>query len=277
MDRVLANGSSDRGATVQPHHPQRVFHIEILSPRQNAPDLDAGLAALADKYRQIVDAGHVACFTDNPLGNLAFQGTELIQELGLPVRPGQVSIHLNTFHTRRDLDAILDAATNLKIDDILVISGDGSERLPKLRGRDLGIEAETVTSVELVAHLQRTCPGRFRIGVAFNPYEPREHEMEKLRRKLDAGAGAVTTQPIIGQDPSIADLRALGATVIVEAWMSKKLHLLSDCVGYALPADETYDPLENLRTLLRTYDGCGFYLAMLGMKTQFPLLRDIWS
>ena len=256
---------------------RKAFHIEIMSPRQNAPDLEAGLAALAEKYRQIVDGGHIACFTDNPLGNLAFQGTELIRELGLPVPPGQVSIHLNTFHTRQNLDEILADALQLGIDDVLVISGDGSERLPKLRGRDLGMDVETGTSVELVQYLHREYLGKFRVGVAFNPYEPPRHEMEKLRRKLDAGATAITTQPIIGPNPSVDVLRTLGATVVVEAWMSKKLPLLSDCEGYRIAEDALYDPIENLRGLVKTYDGCGFYLAMVGMKTQFPLLHQIWS
>jgi methylenetetrahydrofolate reductase (NADPH) len=59
--------------------------------------------------------------------------------------------------------------------------------------------------------------------------------------------------------------------------MSKKLHLLSDCVGYTIPEDTPYDPMANLKELQSIYSGFGMYLAMLGMKTQFPLLKGYWT
>ena len=69
----------------------------------------------------------------------------------------------------------------------------------------------------------------------------------------------------------------LGLPVFVECWMSKKLHLLSECVGYTIPEDTPYDPMANLKELQATYAGCGMYLAMLGMKTQFPVLKGFWT
>ncbi len=262
---------------MHPHISRKMYHIEVISPRQDTPDLEESLERLAVKYRQIVAAGQVVCIPDNPLGNLAFQGTELIQELGLPVNPDQVSIHLNTFHTRANLDWLLTSAVDLGLRHILVISGDGSERQPKLQGAEIGYAVASVTSVELVKYVHREYPGRFEIGVAFNPYEPLEHELEKMRRKVDAGASSVTTQPIIGQHPALEELRQFKLPIIVEAWMSKRLHLLSDCVGYEIPADASYEPLENLQLLVRNYPDCGFYLSMLGFKTQFPLISRIWS
>ena len=258
------------------HILRRMYHIEVLSPKQESTKLDEDLQRFESKYRRAVEAGHVVCIPDNPMGMLAFQGTELIAELGLPVNPEQVSIHLNTFHTKENVDWLLQSATDLGINDILVISGDGSERLPKLHGKDLGMDVESVTSVELLTYIHREYPGAFRIGVAFNPYEPAEHELEKMQRKVDAGAAYVTTQPIIEEHPLIPDLLAFGLPTIIEAWMSKKLYLLSECVGYEIPEDTAYDPLRNLQTLISNYPQCGFYLAFLGFKTQFPVIDELW-
>jgi len=262
---------------MQYHIDRKMYHVEILSPKQKSPKLEESLEKFAVKFRKIIEAGYVVCIPDNPMGNLAFQGTELIQELGVPVRDGQVSIHINTFHTKADLDWILNTAVELGIDHLLSISGDGSPRLPKLTGKDVGYDVESVTSVELLKYIHREYPGKFHIGVAFNPYEPQDHEMEKMQRKVDAGAEFVTTQPVIETHPAMEPLRKFGLPIVVEAWMSKKLHLLSECVGYEIPEDTLYDPMENLKTLISNYPDCGFYLALTGFKSQFPYIGDLWN
>ncbi len=253
----------------------KTFNIEILSPKQNVDDLEAALRVFAEKYEQALTAGYGICIPDNPLGKLAFHGVELIEELSLPAAEGQVSLHLNTFHSFSDFHSILQRTANLGIDDVLAISGDGSQRLPKLRGRDLGIEVESVTSVELVEYIRREFPGVFKVGVAYNPYEPEADEWEKLERKLAAGAEYITTQPIIDDHPHLTRLLDLGVEVVIEAWMSKKLHLLSDCVGYEISPEKPYDPVGNLRTLMKRYPQCDYYLAILGFKTQFPILPGL--
>jgi methylenetetrahydrofolate reductase (NADPH) len=263
--------------SVQEQIAKRMFHVEILSPKQESLKLETELEAFAEKFRQVIAAGHVVCIPDNPMGNLAFQATDLIRELELPARPGQVSIHINTFHAKKDLDDILQDAIEFQIDHILVISGDGSERLPKLRGTDIGMAVESVTSVELLRYIHREYPGKFHIGVAFNPYEPQHEELEKLERKVAAGAEFITTQPIIEKHPAVESIRKFNIPIVVESWMSKKLHLLSECVGYEIPEDTEYDGMENLRKLLVNYPGCGVYLAILGFKTQFPVLHEVWS
>jgi methylenetetrahydrofolate reductase (NADPH) len=253
----------------------KICHIEVVTPKQNTEDLDGDLAKFADKYTQVMDAGHVVCITDNPMGRLSFQATDIIPELGLPVKPSQLSVHLNTFHTRDELHKILDTCANWGAKDVLVISGDGNERLPKLAPASIGLTCNSVTAVELVAYIRKTYPGVFSLGVAFNPYEPPEHEMEKMHRKIEAGAEFICTQPVLGRDDRVLGLAALGLPVFVECWMSKKLHLLSECVGYTIPEDTPYDPMANLKELQGIYEGCGMYLAMLGMKTQFPLLKGL--
>jgi methylenetetrahydrofolate reductase (NADPH) len=256
---------------------ERRYHVEVLTPKQNTPDLDGDLEKFAAKFNQVMEAGFVACITDNPMGHLSFQATDIIPELGLEAKPGQLSIHLNTFHTRDDLHKILDVAAGLGVKDLLVVSGDGSERLAKLQPQALGLECHSVTAVELVAYIHKTYPGVFELGVAFNPYEPQDHELEKMHRKIEAGARFICTQPVIGRDERVLDLARFGVPVFVECWMSKKLHLLSECVGYTIPEDTPYDPMANLKTLQETYPDYGMYLAMLGMKTQFPLLGEFWK
>jgi methylenetetrahydrofolate reductase (NADPH) len=261
---------------MQHHIDNKVFHVEILTPKQKSAKLDEDLERFADKYTKVVEAGYVACITDNPMGMLSFQATEVIPEFDLPVEPEQLVIHLNTFHTRKGLDEILTTAADMGAKYLLTISGDGSERLPKLTPECIGLDCNTVTSVELMEYIHREYPGQFSCGVAFNPYDPPEHELERMKRKVDAGAEYIITQPVIGQDPVLEDLKQFNIPIIVDAWMSKKLHLLSECVGYEIPEDTPYNPLDNLKELQKNYPDFGLYLALLGFKTQYPILKDLW-
>jgi methylenetetrahydrofolate reductase (NADPH) len=259
------------------HIDQRVFHVEVLTPKQASETLDDDLQKFADKYTKVMEAGYMACITDNPMGNLSYQATEVLPELGLEVKPEQLMLHLNTFHTRQQLDEILNKAAEIGIKYILAISGDGSERLPKLSGESIGMSINTVTSVELMQFINKAYPGVFTFGVAFNPYEPQDHEVEKLHRKIAAGAQFVITQPVLGKDERVLAIQKLGLPIVVEAWMSKKLSLLSKCVGYEIPEGTPYDPMANLKELVTLYPDCGFYLAMAGVKTQLPFVKDIWK
>ncbi len=269
-------GESKEMPKVSEHIEARQFHIEILTPKQNTENLEASLEKFAEKYTRIIDAGHIATIPDNPMGTVCFSALETIAELELPVAPTQTIIHVNTFHTKESLDSVLEQCAGKGVKFLLVISGDGSDRLPKLKPSDVGSDVECVTSVELLQYINRSYPDTFRCGVAFNPYEPREHECQKLDRKIEAGASFMATQPVLGKDDNVLALKERGIPVVVGAWMSRKLSLLSDCVGYDITDAEDYDPVENLKELAGIYTGCGFYLTMLGFKTQFPQLASIW-
>jgi methylenetetrahydrofolate reductase (NADPH) len=258
------------------HIDNRIYHVEIPTPKQNTEDLDGDLQKFAEKYEKVMEAGYVACITDNPMGHLSFQATEIIPELGLTMKPEQLMIHLNTFHTKEHMDQILKTADDIGVKYLLVISGDGSERLPKLAPEAIGLNVNAVTAVELLNYIEKTHPGRFNCGVAFNPYEPQDHELDKMSRKMDAGAEFIITQPVLGRDSRVDSLKQFGVPVVIDAWMSKKLHLLSECIGYTIPENTPYDPISNLKELHRIYPDCGFYLALLGFKTQFPLLKETW-
>ncbi|MBP5308330.1 MAG: methylenetetrahydrofolate reductase [Clostridia bacterium] len=253
------------------------FHVEIIPPKQESENLEADLNLFASKLERVIESGFTASITDNAMGILAFQGHECIEELGLRIDPEKVLIHLNTFHTIKNLDEILASCMRLGIRSVLAISGDGSTRLPKLCPADVGCEnALSVTSVELISYIRKNYP-EFRIGVAFNPYEPEKHEFEKLDRKLSAGASFVITQPIVDKNPVIDKLLNdyAGLSVTIEAWMSKKLYLLSDVVGYPIPEDAEYDPIATLEKLRGLYPQCGFYLSLLGFKTQYRLIEEM--
>ena len=254
-----------------------MFHVEVLPPRQDAKDLEVRLDRFADRYKKVLDAGYCACITDNAMGNMSFQGTEIIEEYELPVKSENVMIHLNTFHSKKELDTILNSCVAQGIRYLLVVSGDGNVRFPKLKPSELGIEGvSSVTAVELLQYINRKYKGEFILGVAFNPYEPEEEEFHKMRKKIDAGAAFVITQPIIERNPIVDRLiSSIDIPVMVEAWMSKKLHLLSDCVGYEIPEETEYDPIETLSSLQEDYPSGGVYLAMMNYKRQFNLLSEI--
>lgn len=262
------------------HIDNKIYHIEILPPKQDTEKLEQDLDLFATKYNRAMDSGYAVCITDNAMGLLAFQGTEVIEELGLDVDPEQVVIHLNTFHTKEDLHNILDTCKAKGIKYLLIISGDGSDRLPKLQPSDIGATGvEAVTSVELLHYIRQQYPDDFILGVAFNPYEPPEHEFEKMKRKMDQGVDFIITQPVIEKNAIVDQLLAEypDIPVIVEAWMSKKLYLLSDAVGYKIPEDTAFDPIATLEELHQLYPQCGFYLSLLGFKTQYHLIADTWK
>src|SRR5659263_45873 len=148
---------------MQHHIINKMYHVEILPPKQDSEKLEADLALFAEKYNRVMESGYCACITDNAMGHLAFQGTEIIEELGLIVHPEQVMIHLNTFHTKQDLHNILDTCKSKGIKYLLVISGDGSDRLPKLQPSDVRANGvvEAVTCVELLKYIEEEYPDTF--------------------------------------------------------------------------------------------------------------------
>ncbi|MCL2831922.1 MAG: methylenetetrahydrofolate reductase [Treponema sp.] len=261
------------------HIKNHVYHVEILPPKQDTEKLQADLQSFAEKFNRVMDSGFCACITDNAMGLLAFQGHEVIEHLKLRVLPEQVMLHLNTFHSKRDLDLMLRQSKVMGFKYFLIVSGDGSNRLPKLSAADLGIAGTAaITSVELLAYIHRQYP-EFVLGVAFNPYEPAEEEFAKLDRKLAAGASFIITQPIIEQNKIVTELleKYSQIPVIVEAWMTKKLHLLSDVVGYKIPENAEFDPLATLEKLHRWFPQCGVYLSLLGFKTQYHIVEGLWN
>ena len=247
----------------------RHFHNEVMTFKQTSEAIEADLEKFKDKYITTLEHDMVVCITDNPMGLTSFEALETIAETGVPIQPEQLLIHLNTFHRKIDLDRMLGEMADAGVKYILAVSGDGNDRLHRLEPEELGLTSRNVTSVELIQYIQREHPGTFTFGVAFNHYEPQEHEREKLQRKKDAGAEFVISQPVIRHNQNIDWLRTVGMPVIIEAWMTKRIDLVAECVGYELPPEENdYDPLANYEALRSTYPDFGIYFAFLGMKKQ---------
>ncbi|MCX7848224.1 MAG: methylenetetrahydrofolate reductase [bacterium] len=248
--------------------PERYLN-EVTTPKQDSPDIEADLVKFAEKYTLSQQRDFVICITDNPLGMLSFEALETIEASGVTINPERLIIHLNTFHRKQDLDRMLRTMAEKGVRYLLTVSGDGNERLHRLTPDELGFNTAVVTSVELMRYIHREYPDTFVCGVAYNHYEPAHNEREKLKRKLDAGAAFIITQPVIRRHENVDWLADVGVPVVVEAWMSKRIDLVAQCVGYALPPEDLqYEPLENLKALRRNYPAFGIYLALLGMKKQ---------
>lgn len=250
------------------------YHVELPAVRHGTDKLNERLERFAARYETVLAGGGAVSITDNPMGKLAFAGHELIEELRLPVPPDRVMVHLNTFHTPSGLTEILEHCAKLNVRRLLIISGDGSPRLPKLQPSEIGTDGEAVTSVELLGMIRRRYDDWFTLGVAFNQYEPWEHEYDKLCRKLDAGADFIITQPVVRPTPAIDRLiREAPVPVLLEAWMSPKIELLSECIGYPLAVDGEFVPVNALRLLQKYYAQSPFYLSLLNFKDWDDVLK----
>jgi methylenetetrahydrofolate reductase (NADPH) len=123
------------------------------------------------------------------------------------------------------------------------------------------------TSIDLIRYINVEFPSQFITGAAYNPYKPVSFELKHMEKKIEAGAKFAVTQPIIGRDQSVDELKLSNIPIIVEAWMSKNIDLLYKSVGKE--KDETaenYDPVDNLKALHAFYPECCVYLSMLSFK-----------
>lgn len=254
-----------------------MIHIEVLTPKQNSVKIEEDLDRFEIKYNRVIEAGFSVSIPDNPMGRLSFKALEVIEELNLSIIPDRLVVHTSTFHTKDDLDQNLKAYLDRGVRLLLVVSGDGGERLHRLSPEEIGEKAQAVTSVELIRYLRREYKDAFSYGVAFNPYEPEDHELNKMKSKIDAGAEFIMTQPIIGNDEKLMKLKQFSIPVIAGVWMSRNLDLLSQCTGNKIFKDHAYDPAENLKALKNYCTDCGFYLSMVNFATQFDLIKETFA
>jgi methylenetetrahydrofolate reductase (NADPH) len=245
------------------------YLVELLSPKRaiESQSLEYYLDRFADRYQRIIDAGFGLSIPDNPMGQPRMGALESIGLKKLTLDSDKVVMNLNTFHTKNELDEILKTAAIAKLKYILVIRGDGGPLLPKVDPKSIGGTRSVATSIDLIRYINVEFSGQFITGAAYNPYKPVSFELKHMEKKIDAGAKFAVTQPIIGRDQSVDELKLLKIPIIVEAWMSKNIDLLYKSVGKE--KDETaenYDPIDNLKTLHEFYPGCCVYLSMLSFK-----------
>lgn len=244
------------------------YLVELLSPKRSSDDqIDKLLDRFAERYRRIIDAGLGISIPDNPMGQPRLGALESIGLRGLSVDPEKVVMNLNTFHTKTELDGLLEKAAKANLKYILVVRGDGGPLLPTLDAKSIGGKRSVATSIDLIRYINTQYPDQFITGAAFNPYKPMPFELNRMKQKIDAGATYSVTQPIIGKDETVDKLKDFNIDVVVEAWMSNNIDLLYKSVGKE--KDETaekYDPLENLKALHEFYPECCVYLSMLSFK-----------
>ena len=244
------------------------YIIEILTPlRESKIPLTQRMKLFSERYLRIHDHGFGVSIPDNPMGRLRHGALEAISSNRLPVEGERTVMNLNTFHTKKDLDSILDQAICLGITNILAVRGDGGPQLSALNPADIGSSRRAASSSDLIRYINAEYPGHFIVGAAFNPYNPEDFEIKKVKEKIEAGARFLITQPIIGKDPQVDRLAEFDITVVIEAWMSENIDLLYKSVrkkkDESAPA---YDPAENLKLLHSAYPESCMYLSLLSFK-----------
>ena len=176
-------------------------------------------------------------------------------------------MNLNTFHTKRELDGLLEKAAKAGLKYILVIRGDGGPLLPKLDPKSIGGKFSVATSIDLIRYINKEYPNQFMTGAAFNPYKKMPLELDRLKQKIESGAKYVVTQPILGKDENVDSLSDLDITIVVEAWMSNNIDLLYKSVGKEKNEKaKTFNPIESLKALHEYYPECCVYLSMLSFE-----------
>ena len=239
------------------------YIIELLTPKLNKiENIEANLDEFKKRYQKILSYNSIVSLPDNPMGNLRANAIETIDFLNLKTDPEKIILHLNTYHKKEDLDNFLENAFKKDLKYLLVVTGDGNPWLPKLDPKEIGINTNTVTSIELLKYIKKNYTDNFTLGVVFNQYEPINHEITKLEKKIDAGAEFVITQPVIGGNSSLDLLYEHDLPIILGAWMSKNIDLLYKCIGKERE-DQEYDPVENLKKLHELYPESTIFLSLL--------------
>jgi methylenetetrahydrofolate reductase (NADPH) len=247
------------------------YIVEVLTPRVSSDEGNrVNFDAFCEKYGKASCFGCAVSIPDNPLGNMRVPALSAVEECRNAFEAEKLLVNLNTFHTKNDLDLFLQSAMNRGMRHLLVVRGDGSPDLSRLRPDDLDVDGKMVTSIDLLVYIHREYPQGFVTGVAFNQYKPIRFEMRKLHEKIEKGAQFIVTQPVIGRDPNVLALKSSGLPLVVEAWMSKNIELLLKSVK-ADTRIETgeYDPVQNLRILRDAFPEEKVYLSLLSSKSDW--------
>ncbi len=250
------------------------YLIEILTPlRSDQENVKENMGRFVGRYRRIMDSGCGVSIPDNPMGRPRYNALEAIDSCGLSIDPQRMVMNLNTFHTKNELDSVLNRATSMGVKYLLIIRGDGGPDLAKLNPQSIGGQKSIVTSIDLIRYINTVHADMFITGAAFNPYNPIDFETRRLQQKMAAGAKFIITQPVIGQDPHVDALQNVGIPIVIEAWMSKNIDLLYKSVRKRKDASsEVYDPAQNLKVLHDAYPHNCVYLSMLSFKQDWKHL-----
>jgi len=192
----------------QPKHPKTQFIVELLPPK------DAGCEKLIDNAALLKNSGaEVFSFPENPLGQVRMSS---IVAAGIVKKAtGLESVFHYTCRDRNliGLQSDLLGAHALGLRAVLAVTGD-----PVSTGNNPDassvFDLDSIKLVKLIDDMKKTLCLDMRVGVAFNPNFPDiTGQLERLKRKIDAGAEFIMTQPMFDSDKvtRVADaLRPLG-------------------------------------------------------------------
>jgi 5,10-methylenetetrahydrofolate reductase len=247
------------------------YIVEILTPKNRGADpVPEDMERFARRYMKALKLGCAVSIPDNPLGNLRYNALDIFDDLRLHIDPDRTLINLNTYHSKDELDRLLQNAAQRGLRYLLVIRGDGSPELPKLQPADFGVQTKMITSIELIEYINRSYGDTFCTGAAFNQYKPESVELRKLARKKSAGARFIVTQPVMGRDERVTRLMHQGTPVILEAWMSPRVDIFFRSVkGSVEMGLDDFDPVRNLRLLHETHPRTSIYLSMLHFDAEW--------
>jgi 5,10-methylenetetrahydrofolate reductase len=124
-------------------------------------------------------------------------------------------MNLNTFHTKSEVDGLLQNAAKVNLKYILVIRGDGGPLLSKFDPKSIGGKLSVATYIYLIRYINTEYLDHFITGAAFNPYNPMPFELNRMKQKIDAGAKYVVTQPITDQDGNVDKLKDFNIPIVV--------------------------------------------------------------
>ena len=256
------------------------YLIEILTPAKSSEDKVAGLLdRFANRCQRVLDSGCGISIPDNPMGRPRYSAFECFEATNFWPAPEKIVLNLNTFHSKDELDVILQKAAKVGIRHLLVVRGDGGPKLPRLDPLSVGGTYNIATTMDLLRYIKGEYGDQFVTGAAFNPYKPMPLELDRAREKLTAGADFMITQPLLGKNEDVDSLRLFCDNVIVEAWMSTKIELFYKSVGRMTMEDpDSYDPIKNLNELHHAYPDSCVYLSMVnfdqGWELQLPALAS---
>ncbi len=250
------------------------YLIEILTPARSSEDkVEVLLDRFAARCRRAIDSGCGVSIPDNPMGRPRYSAFECFELVDYWPDPEKIVLNLNTFHSKEELDAILQRAAEFGVRYLLIVRGDGGPRLPRLDPLSVGGTLNMATTMDLLSYINGEYGDQFITGSAFNPYKPMPFELEKARKKLAAGANFFITQPLLGKNEDVDSLSRICDYVIIEAWMSKNIELFYKSVGrIAMEDPGSYDPPQNLSELHHAYPDTCVYLSMINFDQDWQNL-----
>lgn len=255
------------------------YIIELLTPARSPEDrVERLLDRFAQRCRMVIDAGCGVSIPDNPMGRPRFSAFECFTATGYWPDPKNIVLNLNTFHSKDQLDAILQQAADFGLRYLLVVRGDGGPNLPRLDPLSVGGTYNIATTMDLLGYINSEYGDRFVTGSAFNPYKPMPFELDRARKKVGAGAKFFITQPMVGANDDVDALKGFCDNVVIEAWMSTNIELFYKSVGrMSIEEAGDYDPIQNLNDLHTAYPDSCVYLSMISFegdwKAQLPRLK----